>query len=90
MPTTGGQRAWCSVILSCRLGLRDGCRRFETDAEVDVLAIGYPTLHPTAPIGLRTEVAVLPAYEGVIVLAPRDLCPTEARANFEGLRRRDG
>ena len=47
-------------------------------------------MDPTAPIGFRTEVTVLPDYEGVIVLAPRDLCPTEARADFEGLRRRDG
>lgn len=58
--------------------------------EVDVLAIGYPTLHPTAPIGCRTEITVLLADEGVIVLAPRDLRPTEARTNFESLGRWDG
>ena len=58
--------------------------------EVDVLAIRYPTLHPTTPIGCRTEVTILLAYEGVIVFAPGDLRPTEARANFESLRRRDG
>lgn len=58
--------------------------------EVNVLAVGYPALHPSAPIGLRAEVAVVPAYEGVVVFTPRDLRPTEARANFEGLCRRDG
>ena len=57
--------------------------------EVDILAIGYPPLHTTAPIGCRAEVAAFLAYEEIVVFTPRDFGPTEARANFEGLRRRD-
>lgn len=54
--------------------------------EVDIFAISYSTLNSAAPVGCRAEVAILAAYEGVVVLTPRDLRPTEARTDFEGLR----
>lgn len=90
MPSARRELARRPVVLRGRLRLRDRRGALEPDAEVDVLAVRDPALHAAAPVRRRAKPPVGPLDEAVVVLAPGDLCPTEAGADLEGLRGGDG
>ncbi len=58
--------------------------------EVDILAVGDTTLNSTAPVGICAQGTILPANEGVVVLAAGDFGSAEARADLEAFGSGDG
>jgi hypothetical protein len=71
------------MILFLRAGI--GCL-----PEVDIFTVGDATLDTSTPVRLGTEAPIWPANESVVVLAARNFCSSEARADLERLGGWDG
>src|SRR5207302_6948709 len=67
--------------------LHDGRGRLEGDAEVDRLAVGDASLHAARAIGARPHLVAF-HVELVVVLRAAQIGAREARADLEGLARR--
>jgi len=83
VPSAGGENSRGSVVPGSFLWLRDGCWGFETDPEVDVLAVGDTALDTSAPVCVGGERSVLSLDKPIVVFAARDFGSTETRADLK-------